>query len=88
MGQPRLRAPPPWPLDQAIICYRHAYERVHELGDEYQEADVLTHLAHAHLAAGNPEPARHAWRRALAILDRLGHPDADDVRAKLSADAA
>jgi hypothetical protein len=26
-----------------------------------------------------------AWRRALAILDRLGHPDADIVRPKLAA---
>jgi DNA-binding SARP family transcriptional activator/tetratricopeptide (TPR) repeat protein len=74
--------------DEAIVCYRHAFDRVHELGDEYQEADVLTHLANTHLAAGNPEPARRAWRRALAILDRLGHPDADDVRAKLNADVA
>jgi tetratricopeptide (TPR) repeat protein len=70
--------------EQAIVCYGHAFDRVHELGDEYQEADVLTHLAHAHLAAGNPESARHAWRRALAILDRLGHPDADDLRTRLS----
>jgi tetratricopeptide (TPR) repeat protein len=72
---------------RAIRCYEYAFERVHELRDEFQEADVLTHLADSHLAAGNIEPARHAWRRALTILDRLGHADADDVRAKLNASA-
>jgi hypothetical protein len=28
--------------------------------------------------------ARTAWRRALTVLDALGHPDADEVRANLA----
>jgi hypothetical protein len=36
------------------------------------------------LAEGDWAGARAAWRESIAILDRLPHPLADDVRAKLS----
>jgi hypothetical protein len=29
-------------------------------------------------------PAWRAWREAAEILDRLGHPDASDVRRRLA----
>lgn len=44
---------------------------------------MLSDLAEAHLANGDPGAARDAWQQALDILDQLGHPDADDVRNKL-----
>jgi hypothetical protein len=34
-------------------------------------------------AADDLPGAREAWQQALTILDDLGHPDADKVRAKL-----
>ncbi len=40
-------------------------------------------VEHTHHAAGNPDDARSAWWQALGILDELGHPDADQLRAKL-----
>jgi hypothetical protein len=48
------------------------------------EASVLTHLGDARHAAGESALAREAWQRALAILDDIEHPDADQVRAKLA----
>jgi hypothetical protein len=34
-------------------------------------------------AAGDSTAARQTWQRAMDILDRLGHADADRLRAKL-----
>jgi hypothetical protein len=33
---------------------------------------------------GDREAARASWQEALAILDDLGHADADQVRARLA----
>jgi hypothetical protein len=46
-------------------------------------AETLGHLGDSHSAAGNPAQARAAWEEALAILDDLHHPDANQIRAKL-----
>jgi tetratricopeptide (TPR) repeat protein/transcriptional regulator with XRE-family HTH domain len=70
---------------QALACYRRALNLHHEAGNRYYEADTLTHLGDTHVSAGDPEQARVAWRRALEILDELDHPDAEQLRAKLSA---
>lgn len=70
--------------DQARDCYQHALPMFHDLGDRFEEADVLTHLGDSCRAAGDVEAAADAWRRALAILDDLGHPDAVDVRVRLT----
>jgi len=43
----------------------------------------LACLGDTYLAAGDSGAAGTAWRKALAILDDLGHPDAARVRAKL-----
>jgi hypothetical protein len=45
---------------------------------------VLSHLGDTHLATSNYEAARIVLRQSLAILDRLGHPNADNVHAKLA----
>ncbi len=47
------------------------------------EADTLTRLGDTHHATGDTDAARSAWRYALTILNNLGHPNADTVRAKL-----
>jgi tetratricopeptide (TPR) repeat protein len=69
--------------DQAITYYREAVRLVSQLGDRYNEADVLARLGDTQHAAGQADAARDAWRRALTILDEIGHPTADQIRAKL-----
>jgi DNA-binding SARP family transcriptional activator len=69
---------------QAVTCYQAAVELYREFDHRYSEADTLASLGDAHQAAGNIETAHTAWQRALDLLDQLGHPDADEVRAKLN----
>jgi hypothetical protein len=47
------------------------------------EADALTHLGDTRQAAGDTGSARAAWQQALAILDDIGHPEAQAVRDRL-----
>ncbi|MFD4501894.1 BTAD domain-containing putative transcriptional regulator [Streptomyces sp. NPDC058457] len=68
---------------QAAACYGNAVALFHGLGDRYFEADVLAHLSESHRAAGEAHAARRAARRAADILDELGVPDSDGVRARL-----
>jgi hypothetical protein len=56
-----------------------------ELGNHFEEAETLTGLGDTHRSAEEPSAARQAWRRALTILTRLGHPGADQVRGRLLA---
>jgi tetratricopeptide (TPR) repeat protein len=69
--------------DQAIACYKRALEIYRELGDRQYEADTMSHLGDAHHAVGATATARRFWRQALAILDEIGHHEADGIRAKL-----
>jgi tetratricopeptide (TPR) repeat protein/transcriptional regulator with XRE-family HTH domain len=69
--------------DQAIACHQHALDLYRLLGDRYHETLGLCHLGDAHRALGNLDATRDAWRQALHILDELGHPDADRLRARL-----
>ena len=68
----------------ADACYQKSLDLRRALGDRYLEADTLRHQGRNHLAATDRDGARRAWQRALAILDELGHPDADEVRADLA----
>ncbi|MEJ3747574.1 BTAD domain-containing putative transcriptional regulator [Actinomycetes bacterium KLBMP 9797] len=70
---------------ESVTCYLRAVELYRDLGARWREADTLTRLGDAHHAVGAIDAARDAWRRAVAILDELGHPDADAVRTKLRA---
>ncbi|MGX7672360.1 AfsR/SARP family transcriptional regulator [Plantactinospora sp. DSM 117369] len=67
----------------AIGYLRQAVELCRELGQWTQEAESLHRLGDAQYAAGAVPDARLAWRAALAILDRLGRPEAETVRGKL-----
>ncbi|MGP4012497.1 AfsR/SARP family transcriptional regulator [Streptomyces sp. 4N124] len=69
---------------QAADCYHQALELYQDLGERFGEAETLTHLGDTHHAAGETATARDTWQRALAILDDLGHPDAAQVRSKLT----
>ncbi|GID28074.1 AfsR/SARP family transcriptional regulator [Paractinoplanes brasiliensis] len=69
----------------AVECLGRAEQLFHELGDRYHEADIAVHLGDAHQAAGEPSAARRSWRHALALLDELEHPGAEEVRGRLTA---
>jgi DNA-binding SARP family transcriptional activator/tetratricopeptide (TPR) repeat protein len=68
---------------QAVIHYQQALDLSRTLGDRYHEAVVLIHLGDLHRDAGAPAAAHAAWQGALETLEQLGHPDAEQVRAKL-----
>jgi tetratricopeptide (TPR) repeat protein/transcriptional regulator with XRE-family HTH domain len=70
-------------LSEAVACYQRALSLYREAGFRFAEADTLTHLGDSRHAAGELAQAREAWQQALAIFDDLGHPGADQVRAKL-----
>ena len=48
---------------------------------------MLDHVGDACAATGDVDQARAAWRDALGRYLALGHPFADEVRAKLATDA-
>jgi DNA-binding SARP family transcriptional activator/tetratricopeptide (TPR) repeat protein len=62
--------------EQAIAVYR-------EIGDQFSEGQSLAALGDTYANEGDLGGAEAAWRRSVAILDRLPHPLADEVRAKL-----
>ena len=68
---------------QAIDCYQTALTIFRRIGERHHEADTLGRLGDVRLAAGEPDAASDAWLQALAMLDELDHPDADQLRAKL-----
>ena len=68
---------------EATGCYQRALDLHRETDSRWGVAETLGHLGDTRHAAGNPEEARTAWEEALAILDDLHHPDADQIRAKL-----
>ncbi len=70
---------------QAVTCYELSVDLYRDLTDSYNEALTLADLGDVHHHAGHCRAAHQAWRTAVEILDRLGHPDADPVRAKLTA---
>ena len=69
--------------DQAVSCYRQALRLLADLGDHTHEAEVLVRLAETLDGAGVEDEARAARESALAIFERIGHPDAKAVRARL-----
>ncbi|GIF25513.1 hypothetical protein Ate02nite_82430 [Paractinoplanes tereljensis] len=72
-------------LAEAAACYRRAANAFRDEHDQQYQAIVLAHLGDAEEAGGRHRAAREAWRNSLAILTELDHPDADEVRAKLTA---
>lgn len=68
-----------------MAAYRRAVDLSHDLEDRYGEGGCLCRLAETYRDAGDHRAAREAWRRALVIFQRLGHPDADEVVAELTA---
>ncbi len=68
---------------EAITYYRRAHHLFQRAGDLYDQGETLIHLGDTYHATGDSTAAREAWQQALAILDDLQHPDADQVRTKI-----
>ena len=71
-------------LDDAIASYERSLEICRELGDRRGEAQALGNLGALLEAKGEKERGRALGRDALAILDALGAPEAEQVRAWLA----
>jgi DNA-binding SARP family transcriptional activator len=69
---------------KAARCYQQAIGLYVDLGDRHGQAETLTHLGDMRCATSSPGAAVETWRQALDILEALHHPDADQVRDKLS----
>jgi tetratricopeptide (TPR) repeat protein len=70
---------------QAKAHYKMAVEAYREIGSPFGEGNSLAGLGDALLGEGSVTGAEAAWREAVAILDRLPHPLADEIRARLRA---
>src|SRR5205823_6336707 len=68
----------------AIASYQESAELRHILGARYSRAETLVRLGDTFAMAGDPGAAAKAWGQALSILEALGHPDAEDVKARFS----
>jgi DNA-binding SARP family transcriptional activator/Tfp pilus assembly protein PilF len=56
-----------------------------QIGDQEEQARAHDGLAHSYQAGGDPAQARGHWEEALARYADLGAPQAEQVRARLSA---
>ncbi len=54
-------------------------------GDPIAEAHASRDLGAAFEVRGDYPKAQEAWQRALAVFEALGVPEADEVRARLTA---
>jgi hypothetical protein len=54
-----------------------------ELGDHHSAASQLTKLGDTYNAIGDTASAQDAWGQALSLLEQLGHPDVEEIRARL-----
>jgi tetratricopeptide (TPR) repeat protein len=70
---------------QAIHHYEQSIALSSQLGDYYTEATTWARMGDTYLVVGEHATAERMWHQALILLDRLSHPDAQDVRAKLAA---
>jgi DNA-binding SARP family transcriptional activator/tetratricopeptide (TPR) repeat protein len=68
---------------RAIVSYSESLARYRQLDDRYNQASTLARLGDTHEAVGDRAAAREVWLRALAILDELGHPDAEEIRFRV-----
>ena len=69
--------------DDAIETYLQAFEAHRDVGNRWAEGHTLGHVGDTYLASGRPKAARTSWRLALAILEKFGHPEAEEVQEKL-----
>ncbi|MEU2717282.1 BTAD domain-containing putative transcriptional regulator [Streptomyces sp. NPDC007205] len=69
--------------EEALRCYERALKLYQYMNDRYLEADTLLHMGDTHEARGSRTASVPLWREAVRILDELGHPEAEQARARL-----
>ncbi|WP_394617428.1 ATP-binding protein [Lentzea sp. JNUCC 0626] len=75
-------------LAESAHHYRLSVEAARTAGDRYGVAVTQVSLGDVHLDLGEGELARAAWSEALHTFEALGRPEAEAVRAKLTAQSA
>lgn len=70
--------------DEAVACYGRALQSQRQLDDKYEQAGTLSRLGDTFAAAGNTRSAHGCWYQALALLEELHHPEAQQLRARLN----
>lgn len=69
---------------EALDCYERCRDLIPgSLIDTYKVTQLWAHFGDLHRELGHVDAARDAYRQALAILEELGHPDADQLRGRL-----
>lgn len=69
---------------EAIGSYVEAVEVLTDAGRHLQLAEVVEHLGDAYSATGDLAAAHSSWVSSLNLLERLRHPNAVLVRAKVA----
>ena len=69
----------------ALTAHAEAHTHAGKIGHQHEQARACAGLARAHHDLGDADQAREQWRQALALYEELGVPEADEVRAHLSA---
>ncbi|TPQ21363.1 AfsR/SARP family transcriptional regulator [Streptomyces sporangiiformans] len=69
--------------DDAVGYFHQALDTHADIGNRSGEAHTLGNLGDVYLAAGDPDAARTNWQQALAILEKVDHPDAEEIRERL-----
>jgi tetratricopeptide (TPR) repeat protein len=70
---------------EALVHHTAAHTITVDIGDRDQQARAHTGLGHAHRALANLAHARQHYQQALTLYTELGMPDANRIRAHLSA---
>jgi tetratricopeptide (TPR) repeat protein/DNA-binding XRE family transcriptional regulator len=68
---------------EAAAYYREADDLFERLGYQFDRARALAYAGDAYRAADDVAAARDAWTQALAILDNMNHPLANEVSTNL-----
>ncbi|MDI6105978.1 tetratricopeptide repeat protein [Actinoplanes sp. NEAU-A12] len=69
----------------SLAHHRAAHIIAVDTADRHQQARALTGIGDAHHALGNPALARERYQQAFALYTDLGLPEADRIRAHLTA---
>jgi tetratricopeptide (TPR) repeat protein/transcriptional regulator with XRE-family HTH domain len=80
LGEAHLAANRP---GKACNAHIRALDLARQTGDPYEQARAHVGLARSHQASGDPARALDHWHIALALYNKLGTPEADQIRAQL-----
>lgn len=72
-------------LQGAVASFDRALSEAREIEDRFEEGRALDGLGRVAMRDGDRAAARRRWMRALAQLDGTGAPEAEAVRAALTA---